>query len=76
LPIYSGAQKGARSARTLDQIRFWSRALKSQGMRFSVNGFREPDFVEEARAAGVEIATSDVLWPFSGKATARTVVAA
>jgi hypothetical protein len=68
LPIYSGAQKGARSARTLEQIRFWSRALKRQGMRFSVNGFREPDFVEEARGAGVEIATSDVLWPFGAKA--------
>jgi hypothetical protein len=67
LPIYSGAQKGARSARTLDQIRFWSRTLKSQGMLFSVNGFREPDFVEEARGAGVEIATSDVLWPFSAR---------
>jgi hypothetical protein len=76
LPIYSGAQKGARSARTLEQIRFWARALKSQGMRFSVNGFREPDFIGEARTAGVEIATSDVLWPFSGKSSSATVVAA
>jgi hypothetical protein len=76
LPIYSGAQKGVRSARTLEQIRFWARALKTQGMRFSVNGFREPDFVEEARAAGVEIATSDVLWPFSGKSSDATDVAA
>jgi hypothetical protein len=76
LPIYSGAQKGARSARTLDQIRFWGRALKSQGIRFSVNGFREPDFVDAARAAGVEIATSDVLWPFSRTSSSATVVAA
>jgi hypothetical protein len=76
LPIYSGAQKGARSARTLEQIRFWARALKTQGMRFSVNGFREPDFVEEARAAGVEIATSDVLWPFSGKPSGAAEAAA
>ena len=76
LPIYSGAQKGARSARTLEQIGFWSRALKSQGMRFSVNGFREPDFVEEAGAAGVEIATSDVLWPFSGRSRGPTMIAA
>ncbi len=66
LPIYSGAQNGARSARTLEQIRFWARALKSQGLKFAVNGFREVEFVEQARKAGVEIATSDVLWPFSG----------
>lgn len=67
LPIYSGAQKGARSTRTLEQIRFWSRALRNQGLRFSVNGFREPSFVEEARRAGVEIAVSDVLWPFGSE---------
>jgi hypothetical protein len=65
LPIYSGAQKGPRALRTLEQIKFWSKALHSQGMRLAVNGFREPDFVEEARSAGVDIATSDVLWPFN-----------
>ncbi|WP_158764428.1 hypothetical protein [Terricaulis silvestris] len=49
----------------MEQIRFWSKALYGQGMRLAVNGFREPDFVEEARGAGVDIATSDVLWPFN-----------
>jgi hypothetical protein len=73
LPIYSGAQKGARSARTLDQVRFWSKALKSQGMRLAVNGFREPDFVDEARRAGVDVATSDVLWPFSVSAPTAAI---
>ena len=67
LPIYSGAQKGARSLRTLEQIRFWSKALRGQGLKFAVNGFREGEFVDEARKAGVEIATSNVLWPFSNE---------
>jgi hypothetical protein len=72
LPIYSGAQRGPRAVRTLEQIRFWSKAVRGQGMRLAVNGFREADFVEEARAAGVDIATSDVLWPFEAKPTLAT----
>jgi hypothetical protein len=65
LPIYSGAQKGPRATRTLDQLQFWSRAMHSQGMRLAVNGFREADFVQQATKAGVDIATSDTLWPFT-----------
>jgi hypothetical protein len=65
LPIHSGAQKGPRAARTLEQIRFWSKTLKAQGMRLAINGFQEPEFVEDARSAGVDIATSNVLWPFT-----------
>lgn len=64
LPIYSGAQKGPRAARTLDQLRFWSKTLRAQGMRLAVNGFQEPDFLNQAQVAGVDLATSDVLWPF------------
>jgi hypothetical protein len=64
LPIYSGAQRGPRAQRTLEQIQFWSKAVHAQGMRLAVNGFRDADFVGEAQAAGVDIATSDVLWPF------------
>jgi hypothetical protein len=76
LPIYSGAQRGPRAARTLEQIRYWSKAIRGQGMRLAVNGFRDADFVAAARLAGVDIATSDVLWPFNGEASALTAVAA
>jgi hypothetical protein len=65
LPIYSGAQRGPRAARTLDQVRFWSKTIRAQGMRLAVNGFSDGDFLREAALAGVDIATSDVLWPFT-----------
>jgi hypothetical protein len=64
LPIYSGAQRGPRAVRTLDQVRFWSKTIRAQGMRLAVNGFSDSDFLQQAAAAGVDIATSDVLWPF------------
>jgi hypothetical protein len=63
LPIYSGAQRGPRAARTLEQLRFWAKSIR--GMRLAVNGFTDPDFLNDACAAGVDIASSDVLWPFS-----------
>lgn len=62
LPIFSGAQKGVRSQRTLDQIRFWSRSLHAQGMRLIVHGFQDAEFVEAAGSAGADIATSEMLW--------------
>ena len=65
LPVHSGAQRGPRAARTIDQLRFWAKAIRGQGMRLAVNGFREADFLSEATAAGVDIATSDTLWPFT-----------
>jgi hypothetical protein len=65
LPIYSGAQKGPRASNTLEQIRFWSRAVHSQGMRLTVHGFCEPTFFSQAIAAGIDVATSDTLWPFT-----------
>jgi hypothetical protein len=64
LPIYSGAQKGPRASHTLEQIRFWSRAVHAQGMRLTVHGFCESAFFSQAAAAGIDIATSDTLWPF------------
>ncbi len=64
LPIYSGAQRGPRAMRTLEQVRFWSKTIRGQGMRLAVNGFSDPDFLQQAAGAGVDIATSDVLWPF------------
>lgn len=76
LPIYSGAQKGPRAARTLEQIRFWSKALHRQGMRLAVNGFYDAEFVEAAREAGANFATSDVLWPFVGAVEESADVAA
>jgi len=33
-------------------------------MRLAVNGFSDPDFLQRTAMAGVDIATSDVLWPF------------
>ncbi len=65
LPIYSGAQRGPRTVRTLEQVRFWSKTIRGQGMRLAVNGFSDPDFLQQAAMAGVDIATSDVLWPFT-----------
>ncbi len=65
LPIYSGAQSRQRAARTIDQIRFWSKTIRGQGMRLAVNGFHDGDFLREAALAGVDIATSDTLWPFT-----------
>jgi hypothetical protein len=70
LPIYSGAQRGPRAARTLDQIRFWSKSMRAQGMRLAVNGFSDPEFLRQGAAGGVDIATSDVLWPFKRLAEA------
>src|SRR5262249_38412460 len=64
LPIYSGAQRGPRTMRTLEQVRFWAKTIRAQGMRLAVNGFSDPDFLQQAAMTGVDIATSDVLWPF------------
>lgn len=64
LPIHSGAQKGARAVRTLEQVRFWARTMHRQGMRLAVNGFHEAEFLSQAIAAGVDLATSDLMWPF------------
>lgn len=65
LPIYSGAQCGPRASRTLDQLRFWSKAVHNQGMRLAVNGFKDLAFLKEASEAGVDLATSNALWPFA-----------
>lgn len=64
LPIYSGAQSGPRAARTRDQIRFWANSLHSQGMLLSINGFKEPEFIRQARELGVDAATGDDIWKF------------
>jgi hypothetical protein len=34
-------------------------------MRLSVNGFRDEQFLTQAAAAGVDLASGNVLWPFS-----------
>lgn len=65
LPIYAGAQRPGRADRLLEQVRFWGRALHGQGVRLGVDGFHDPDFLAQSVALGVDIATSDVLWPFS-----------
>jgi hypothetical protein len=65
LPIHSGAQCPPRATRTVDHLRFWSKALRPQGMRFVVSGVRDDYFLGEAMAAGVDLATSDALWPFT-----------
>jgi hypothetical protein len=64
LPIYTGAQKGPRASYTLEQIRFWARGVHNQSMRLAVNGFRDAAFFSQAISAGLDIATSDTLWPF------------
>lgn len=69
LPIYSGAQKGPRAQRTLEQVSFWTKALHGQSMRLFVNGFQEGEFLQQAARIGVDFATSDTLWPFQFEAT-------
>ncbi len=65
LPIHSGAQCLPRASRTIDHVRFWSKTLRPQGMRFVVHGIRDEYFLGEAMAAGIDLATSDALWPFA-----------
>lgn len=65
LPGFAAAQRGPRADRLRQQIRFWSKALKSQGMRLVVHGFQDATFLEEAHALGVDLLTSDAQWPFS-----------
>lgn len=65
LPIYAGAQRPGRTDRLLDQVQFWGRALHGQGLRLMVQGFQDPDFLAQSVDLGVDIATSDQLWPFS-----------
>lgn len=65
LPIYPGAQKEPRAERMRDQIRFWRKTLHSQNMRLIVHGFREESFVQDATGMGVDLLTSDALWPFA-----------
>jgi len=64
LPIYAGAQKGPRAAKMLDQLTFWARTIHSQNMRLEVNGFVHPEFLQAANRIGVDLVTSDTLWPF------------
>lgn len=63
LPAHTGAQVGVRAARTLDQIDFWSKRVRGQGMRLTVNGFHDRAFLHNAARLGVEIATGDCLQP-------------
>jgi hypothetical protein len=65
LPAFSVAQRGARAERLRRQIRFWSKTLRSQGMRLFVHGFQDAALVEDADLLGVDLLTSDVHWPFS-----------
>jgi len=65
LPAVAVAQRGPRAERLREQARFWSKTLKSQGMRLAVHGFQEAAFLEEAQTLGVDLLTSDAHWPFS-----------
>lgn len=72
LPIYSGAQSGPRAVRTREQIRFWAKSLHSQGMRLSVHGFQEEEFVAQARELGADVVTGDDIWSFRSTGCSRT----
>jgi len=64
LPVFAGVQRGERSEWLRRHIGFWARSLHNQGMRFIVHGFLEATFLEQARAMGVDMLTSDAHWPF------------
>lgn len=53
-----------RGERMIEQIAFWSRTLRSQGMRFFVSAVPDHAFAAEAARLGVDFAVSDALWPF------------
>lgn len=65
LPAFAGAQRDLRAQRLRTQIKFWSRTLRSQGLRLIVQGFQEAAFLEEAKCLGVDMLTSDTHWPFA-----------
>jgi hypothetical protein len=65
LPAFAVAQRGPRAERLRQQIGFWSKTLRSQGMRLVVHGFQDAAFLEEGRSMGVDLLTSDAHWPFS-----------
>lgn len=64
LPVFAGAQRDARAQVLRRQFGFWSKALRSQGMKLAVHGFQDAAFLEEARTLGVDLLTSDAHWPF------------
>jgi hypothetical protein len=64
LPVFAGAQHAARAQALRRQIGFWSKTLRSQGMGLTVHGFQDAAFLEDARAMGVDLLTSDAHWPF------------
>jgi hypothetical protein len=68
LPGFAGAQQDGRAQKLREQIRFWSRSLRGQGMRLLVHGFQDANFLEEAASLGVDMLTSDAHWPFSSLA--------
>lgn len=64
LPVFAGTQQDGRADMLRKQIRFWSKSLHGQGMRFAVHGFQDASFLDEAKSLGVDLLTSDVHWPF------------
>ncbi len=65
LPASGLVQRGPRAERLRRQVSFWSKTMRSQGMRTVVHGFQEASFLDEAKAMGVDLLTSDAHWPFS-----------
>jgi hypothetical protein len=70
LPGFAGAQQEWRAEKLREQIRFWSRSLRTQGMRLMVHGFQDATFLEQAAELGVDMLTSDTHWPFTSVADA------
>jgi hypothetical protein len=65
LPAFAGAQQDRRAQKLREQIQFWTKSLRGQGMRLIVHGFQDARFLEEASALGVDMLTSDAHWPFT-----------
>ncbi len=65
LPVFAGAQRGKRGERLCEQIGFWAKTLRGQGMRLIVHGFQDITLLEQAGSLGVDLLTSEAHWPFS-----------
>lgn len=68
LPAFAGAQQDKRAQKLREQIAFWSKSVRGQGMRLIVHGFQDARFLEDAASMGVDMLTSDAHWPFSDAA--------
>jgi hypothetical protein len=55
LPVQASAQKAQYRGPLLDQLKFWTHAIRARGMRLIVYGFQDTSFAAEAARIGVDL---------------------